>query len=395
VIDVAGMKRLERLRLPAMALALLFLFVGVLALVTLLREPYQMDFISYWAAARLGLEGNPAAAYDFAAHRAVELQATMVGGLPFGYPPAFMLLVAPFALFSYPVAAFAWVVLTVACYAVAVRLWAPAALWPALALPPVLINAITGQAGFLTAALFVGGAALLPRRPFAAGLLLGLMVVKPQLGLVLPFVLLAGREWRAIAGAAVSSIGLLLTGLIAFGWATHGAWIGQAGLFASVASEGLAGWHRMASVYAAARFAGLDAGPAWILHGLVALAALAAAMWVWHRHADWGARIAALAAATLLASPYMFGYDTLILIAPFAWLVARGRDLPVLAACWAVLLLGLLQALGLSGGPNLAPLVPIVLLALILAALRRDQRDGGLSASASEAVAEPRRAGSG
>ena len=102
-------------------------------------------------------------------------------------------------------------------------------------------------------------------------------------------------------------------------------------LFASVASEGLAGWHRMASVYAAARFAGLGAGPAWILHGLVALAALAAAAWVWHRHADWGARIAALAAATVLASPYMFGYDTLILIAPFAWLVARG---PPRCCCW-------------------------------------------------------------
>jgi hypothetical protein len=379
---------LERLRLPAMAVALLFLFVAVLALVTVLREPYQMDFISYWAAARLGLEGNPAAAYDFAAHRAVELQATMVGGLPFGYPPCFMLLVAPFALAPYPVAAVAWVVATFALYAMAVRFWMRDVLWPALALPPVLINAITGQAGFLTAALFVGGAALLPKRPFAAGLVLGLMVVKPQLGLALPFVLIAGRQWRAIAGAAASSIGLLLLGLIVFGWRTHEAWIGQASLFASVASEGLAGWHRMASVYAAARFAGVGASPAWILHGLIALAALAAAAWVWHRHADWGARIAALAAATVLASPYMFGYDTLILIAPFAWLVARGRHLLALAAAWAVLLLGLLQALGWSAGPNLAPLAPIVLLALILV-------DGGLSASASEAVALPRRAGAG
>jgi hypothetical protein len=384
---------LERLRLPAMAVALLFLFVAVLALVTVLRDPYQMDFISYWAAARLGLEGNPAAAYDFAAHRAVELQATMVGGLPFGYPPCFMLLVAPFALAPYPVAAVAWVVATFALYAVAVRFWRPDFLWPALALPPVLINAITGQAGFLIAALFVGGAALLPKRPFAGGLMLGLMVVKPQLGLMLPFVLVAGGQWRAIAGAAASSVGLLLAGLIVFGWRTHEAWIGQASLFASVASEGLAGWHRMASVYAAARFAGLGAGPAWILHGLVALAALAAAAWVWHRHADWGARIAALAAATVLASPYMFGYDTLILIAPFAWLVARGRHLPLLAAAWAVLLLGLLQALGWSAGPNLAPLAPTVLLALIVVEMRRDQR--GLSAPASEAVALPRRAGTG
>jgi hypothetical protein len=380
-------------RLLTIAVALFFLFVAVLALVTVLRDPYQMDFISYWAAARLGLEGNPAGAYDFAVHRAVELEATMVGGLPFGYPPSFMLLMAPFGLFSYPVGAVAWVVLTFALYALAVRFWEPNALWPALALPPVLVNAITGQAGFLTAALFVGGAALLPKRPFAGGLMLGLLVVKPQLGLVLPLALLAGRQWRALAGAAASSIGLLLIGLIAFGWQTYEAWVGQAGLFASVASEGLAGWHRMASVYAAARFAGLDAGPAWILHGLVALAAIAATIWVWHRRGDWGARIGALAAATVLASPYMFGYDTLILIAPLAWLAAHGRHLLLLAACWAVLLLGLLQTLGWSAGPNLAPLAPIVLLALIVVELRRDQR--GLSASASEAVALPRRAGAG
>jgi hypothetical protein len=393
MIGTEGNARFARLRLPAMAMALLFLFIGVLALVTVLRDPFQMDFVSYWAAARLGLEGNPAGAYDVAVHRAVELQATSVGQLHFGYPPFFTLLMAPFGLLSYPVAAVVWVILTFALYAAAVRLWSADALWPALALPPVLVNAITGQAGFLTAALFVAGAALLPRRPFAGGLVLGLLAVKPQLGLLLPLVLLAGRQWRAIAGAALSSAGLLLAGLIAFGWQTYQAWIGQAGLFASVASEGLVGWHRMASVYAAGRFAGLDAGPAWILHGLVALAAIAATVWIWHRGADWGARIGALAAATMLASPYMFGYDSLILIVPLAWLIARGRHFPLLAASWAVLLLGLLQALGLSAGPNLAPLAPIVLLALILAELRRDQR--GLSASASEAVALPRLAGSG
>ena len=393
MIDAGGKARLARLRVPAMAMALLFLFIGVLALVTVLRDPFQMDFVSYWAAARLGLEGNPAGAYDVAVHRAVELQATSVGALHFGYPPFFTLLMAPFGLLSYPVAAVVWVILTFALYAAAVRLWAADALWPALALPPVLANAITGQAGFLTAALFIAGAALLPRRPFAGGLVLGLLAVKPQLGLVLPLVLLAGRHWRAMAGAALSSAGLLLIGLIAFGWQTYQAWIGQAGLFASVASEGLVGWHRMASVYAAARFAGLDAGPAWILHGLVALAAIAATLWIWHRGADWGARIGALAAATMLASPYMFGYDSLILIVPLVWLIARGRHFPLLAAAWAVLMLGLLQVLGLSAGPNLAPLAPIVLLALILAELRRDQR--GLSASASEAVALPRLAGSG
>ena len=138
----------------------------------------------------------------------------------------------------------------------------PTALWLALSFPPLLVNAITGQAGFLTAALFVAGMALLPKRPFAAGLLLGLLVVKPQLGLVLPLALLGGarmagdrRRGRRRRSAWSCSASLL------FGWGPWQAWLGNAGLIASIASEGLAGWHRMASVYGALRFAGLGAGP--------------------------------------------------------------------------------------------------------------------------------------
>ena len=371
-----GEARLERLRLLSMAVALCFLFLVVTALVTILRDPYQMDFISYWAAGKLGLQGQAPLAYDVIAHHRIELEATAVGQIPFGYPPAFLLLASPFALLPYPAAAVTWVILTWAAYAAAVRLWAPKAFWPAMAMPPVLINAITGQAGFLLAALFIAGMALLPKRPLLGGLLLGLIVVKPQLGIVLPFALAAGREWRAFAGAALSSAGVLLLGLLVFGWQSYQAWFGNAQLYSSVVADGLAGWQRMASVYAALRFDGLGAAPAWIAQGLVAVAALAAACLLWRRSADPGARAAALAAATALASPYLFGYDNLLLIMPLAWLLA----------------LGLMQALGWAGGPNLAPLVPIFLLMLTW---REAQRDLGLSASASEAVPEPRLAGAG
>ena len=106
-----------RLRIPAMTVALLFLFIGVMALVTILGDPYQMDFVSYWAAAQLTVAGNPAGAYDVALHRATELGAIPLhGALPFAYPPCFLLPLAPFGLLSYPVAAFAWVLLTFAFY---------------------------------------------------------------------------------------------------------------------------------------------------------------------------------------------------------------------------------------------------------------------------------------
>ncbi|MEA3043300.1 MAG: hypothetical protein QOH47_1138 [Sphingomonadales bacterium] len=377
-----------RLRLPAMTIALLFLFIAITALVTILGDPYQMDFVAYWAAGVLTLDGNPAGAYDLALHRATELGAIpLAGALPFAYPPCFLLVAAPFGLLSYPAAAADWVLLTFAAYCVAMRRWAPDMPWLALSFPPLLVNVITGQTGFLTAALLVGGMALLSKRPLLAGALLGLLIVKPQLGLVLPFALLAGREWRAIAGAAAASLGLVLASLILFGWEPWQAWLGNADLIASIASEGRAGWHRMASVHGALRLAGLGAAPAWIAHGVVALAATGAACLIWHRKAELGARAGALAAATALASPYLFVYDTLILVVPFLWLIGRGRHGVLLALVWAILFVALAQAAGWSPGLNLVPLAPIILLALILVETRQPRP---LSASASETEPLPR-----
>jgi hypothetical protein len=47
--------------------------------------------------------------------------------------------------------------------------------------------------------------ALRAKRPWLAGLALGSLIYKPPLGLALPFVLLYGREWRMLAGAAAAA----------------------------------------------------------------------------------------------------------------------------------------------------------------------------------------------
>ncbi len=68
----------------------------------------------------------------------------------------------------------------------------------------VFINAVGGQNSTWTAALSGSGLSLLERRPLLAGGLLGLLIYKPQLGLLIPVALLAGRHWRASEGVAVS-----------------------------------------------------------------------------------------------------------------------------------------------------------------------------------------------
>ena len=70
----------------------------------------------------------------------------------------------------------------------------------ALAFPAVLVNLGHGQNGFLTAALLGGALVVLDRRPIVAGILFGLLVYKPQFGLMIPLALVAGGHWRTVCG---------------------------------------------------------------------------------------------------------------------------------------------------------------------------------------------------
>ena len=87
-----------------------------------------------------------------------------------------------------------------------------------LAAPVTLICLTHGHNGFLTALLLGGGLMLLDRRPLVAGLLFGCLIYKPQFALILPSLLLAGRNWRAIGGACVSAALLIALTLALWGW---------------------------------------------------------------------------------------------------------------------------------------------------------------------------------
>src|SRR5690606_31716928 len=87
----------------------------------------------------------------------------------------------------------------------------------ALAWPAVLWNTVVGQTGFLTAALLGAGAALVERRPALAGILFGLLTYKPQFGLLIPIALIAGRKWRVVIWAALTTAALTGLSLGLFG----------------------------------------------------------------------------------------------------------------------------------------------------------------------------------
>ena len=226
-----------------------------------IQSPSDRDFLSFWGSGKLALAGTPELAYDRAALHAAQLTAAPLGNgeLPFAYAPAFLILLAPFALLPFPISMALWSALGFGIYLIVARRALRMPAWAPAAFPPAYANAAIGQNGFLTAALFMGGLSLLSSAPFTAGMVLGCLIVKPQLALMLPVALIAGREWRAIAGGAISSAAILVAGLVMFGPNATIAWFDQMPLFAAIARDGLVGWHKLTSVYAFARAVGLSA----------------------------------------------------------------------------------------------------------------------------------------
>ena len=81
--------------------------------------------------------------------------------------------------------------------------------WLALAFPSTLLTIVYGQNGFLSVIFLGGGLVLLDRSPIAAGIFLGFMTYKPQLALLIPIALAAGRRWQTLSAMLVTSGGLI------------------------------------------------------------------------------------------------------------------------------------------------------------------------------------------
>lgn len=378
----------------ALSAALVLVYLAALAAYALTGDgladykgrPLGTDFVSFWAAGRLALDGAPEAAYDLDRHAEAERRAIGRDTLPYyawHYPPIFLLLMLPFALLPYGWSLALWLAATLAAYlAVAARLSRDRlAIWLALAFPAAFVNLIHGQNAFLSAALVGGALHLLRTRPAAAGALVGVLAFKPQLGLVVPFALAAGRHWRCFAAAAATVAALAGASLLAFGWPTWQAFAANSGFAWDVTLvQGAAGWPKLQSAFAATRLLG---GPAWlgaVVQAAVSVAATAVVVWLWRRPAAFELKAAALPLAALLATPFVLDYDLLLLAPAIAFFAADGArrgflpwEITALAALW--LLPPFARPLATAFGVPLAAPVLIAALALVVRRARRMPAD--------------------
>jgi Glycosyltransferase family 87 len=293
-------------------------------------QPIATDFVNVWASGREALDGNPAAAYDIAAHKEAEVAAIghpFAGQYPWIYPPPFLFVAATLALLPLIAAYAAWMALTFPAYIAAVRaiVGQRAGFLLACAYPGVLSSLVVGQNGFLTAALIGAALVLMQPRPVLAGCLIGLLSFKPHLGILFPLALIAGGNWRVLWAAAGTTTLLALASCCVFGIETWQAFLHSLPVASEATlTQGRADWAKLQSVFALTRLLGGSAALAWglqlTLSGIVALALCE----LWRSRIRVELKAAALATGALLVTPYLFVYDLVVLAIPMAFLVRVG-----------------------------------------------------------------------
>lgn len=306
--------------------------------------PTKADFSAFWGAARLTWLGHAERAYDWSAVRALiehmSGKSFPSGEFPFFYPPLMLLILAPLGALAYAPAAALWVSATFAAYlraAFAVMGMRGALI--AAAAPAALWSICVGQNGLLSAALLGGALVLLERRPAIAGVLLAALSFKPQLGMLIPFVLIASGRWHALASASIALVALWLIAGAAFGFGIYQTFLhAEADAGHRLMVAGGLPWFKMQSFYGLLRVLGVPPVAANIFQAGASLLIAAGAALLWRSHARFTLKAAALAIGTLAVSPYVQIYDFPIVSLAILFLAADGKQCALRASEIAALI---------------------------------------------------------
>jgi len=308
-------------------------------------KPLGYDFVSFWSASSLALEGEAEASYQ--PERILEAGRLAIPDLDtqfiWSYPPTFHLVVLPLALVPFIWSYLLWFLVWLVPFVAVIRRLAPApeTLMLALAFPGTLLNLAQGQNGLMVAALFGAAMLLLGRRPVLAGILIGLLSCKPQFGLLIPIALIFGRHWTAFAAATLTTLVFAAVSLFAFGAQDWLAFFANLEFATAVLEDGRLPWAKMPSLFATLRLLGAPVDWAYAAQAAMALGAAVTVALVWWRPVPLPLAAAVLTSGSLLVSPHLNDHDLALLAVPIA-LIAwhahqegwRRGEREILAVAW-------------------------------------------------------------
>ncbi len=313
------------------------------------------DFLNFWMYGRAAPTPDPSRFYDLTEyHRALEaLLGPNYPGQNWSYPPSIFFIAAPFGLLGYLQALLVWMLASGALFfVIARRHVADNRLLIALLLSPAAVLCVmSGQSSLVTAAMLVTIFAWLDRRPVAAGILIGLLTLKPQLGILFPVMLIASGRWRVFASATVTTLVLVAATAFVFG---PQVWIDFIAKGLPANNLVLADPERIATPYYPTVFMnlrGIDLPYSAAMAVQLCFSAFAIAVVYWtfrfRRDADPLWLMALFFACSVCAVPYLSSYDTLaltfaaLLLLGTGTLDANGRRLVQLVYWLPIIQIGL------------------------------------------------------
>lgn len=286
------------------------------------------DFLGVYAAGVLAQEGRPARAYDLPTIVGTEHRVLPGANyvLAWPYPPVFQTVALGLAALPYAWAYILWAALLAALYVVTCRraFGSSAAFWLAIGSSGVYVNVLHGQNGMLNASLVALGLLALRNRPLLAGLAIGALCYKPQIGFAIGILFVATGQWRATAAAALSTAVLCAGSAAVLGFDVWRAFLENGAAMRAMLENASLPLSKLGTVFSFARLLGAAPAPAYVLQGVVAIVVLALAIHAWRRPGDETAKIALAAASVPLVPPYLFDYDFVILVVPVGLLLMDG-----------------------------------------------------------------------
>ena len=286
------------------------------------------DFVNTWLGGQLALTGNPGAYFAPQAYNAL-LAERFSPSYPFhiwSYPPHFLLFTWVWGLMPYMLAYVLYSLLGLVLYLAVVTDGRPRAdhLVLLILAPAVTVNIWCGQTGFLVAALLVGGLIQLDRRPVPAGVLFGMLSIKPQLGLLLPLMLALTGRWRTIAAAAATITLLVASTSLAFGPKVWTAYVNDAmpTQTAVLLKDFEHYMVHMPTAFYSMKSARLPLSAAVWTQALVSALAVLAVAWTFWRRRESDLSNALFVTATFVVTPYAFNYD----MVAFGWVAIKLMD---------------------------------------------------------------------
>lgn len=329
-----------------------------------------VDFIWIWLSGKFAASAAALHIYDYSALTAA--QKAFFGPADcvlekFDYPPTELFFSAPLSLLPYSVAFPVWIAATLPLYLAAVYAIIPhrTAVIAALAPFPVWYTLILGHNGFLSAALVGFALVFAERRPWFAGLCLGVLTYKPQLGILFPPALAISRNWRTLVCASIASVLFAALAAIVFGYETWPAFLHALAARTVSISKDPREAVALVSTYSLYSL-GVSSSVAWTLQLIASGFGAILVCVLWARPFPYALKAAALAIGSLVVSPHVQGYDVCILTIGAAFFIKDGLSRGFLPRERGALLLAWLGLFLLSG-----PIPAIISMGLLGLVVRR------------------------